>query len=223
MRSYDGQPLSDAIQDYLREVFKLESTGARATTTSVGTAMRVSAPSASAMLKRLAALGLVEHRAYRGVALTDAGRRVALEVIRHHRLLEQYLAATLGVPLEDVHAEADRLEHSLSEELELRIDAALGHPTHDPHGHPIPDAGLNLPERQPRTLLELGAGEHGTVSEVPDADAALLRYLTSLDILPGRRVTVRRIAPFDGPLTLSSSTGEHAISRELAGAIGITR
>jgi DtxR family Mn-dependent transcriptional regulator len=217
------QPLSDAIQDYLREVFKLESTGKRATTSTVGAAMRVSAPSASSMLKRLAALGLVEHRAYRGVALTDAGRRVALEIVRHHRLLEQYLAATLGFALEDVHAEADRLEHSLSDELERRIDAALGHPTHDPHGHPIPDARLNLPERQPRTLLDLGAGEEGTVSEVPDADDGLLRYLTRLDVVPGRTVGVRSVAPLDGPLIVRTGTGEHTIAHDLAGAIGIAR
>jgi DtxR family Mn-dependent transcriptional regulator len=214
-------PLSDAIQDYLREVFKLESAGKPATTSSVGAAMGVSAPSASSMLKRLAALGLVEHRAYRGVALTVAGRRVALEIIRHHRLLEQYLATTLGFPLEGVHAEADRLEHSLSAELERRIDAALGHPTHDPHGHPIPDARLNLAEQQTRTLLDLRPGEEGTVSVVPDANDDLLRYLASLDLVPGRTVAVLSVAPFDGPLILRTDTGEHPIAHALAATIGI--
>src|SRR5215210_2872483 len=220
-RNEDQPPLSDAIQDYLREVFKLEAGGERATTSTVAAAMDVSAPSASVMLKRLAALELVEHVPYRGVELTAAGRRVALEIVRHHRLLEQYLAETLGVPVEKVHGEADRLEHALSEELERLIDAKLGHPTHDPHGHPIPDADLNLaPAVATRSLLELEPGEHATIRHIPDRDAELLRYLSDLDLLPGSSVVVERVAPFGGPLTLRSASGEHAISRDLAGAIG---
>jgi DtxR family Mn-dependent transcriptional regulator len=221
-RNDNEPPLSNAIQDYLREVYKLEAGGTHPTTSSVAEAMGVSAPSASAMLKRLAALELVEHTPYRGVLLTDSGRRVALEVIRHHRLLEMYLAETLGVPLEDVHAEADRLEHVLSEELERRIDAKLGHPTHDPHGHPIPDAALNIVHAGDRsTLLELEPGRPATISHVPDGDSGLLRYLAELELLPGRDVVVESIAPFGGPVTLRSPTGEHSISRELAGAIGV--
>jgi len=137
--------LSEAIQDYLKEIYKLQSSGARATTSELATQMGVAPSSATAMLKKLAALGLAEHEPYRGAVLTDSGRRVALEVIRHHRLLEQYLAKTLGLPLDELHAEADRLEHALSEELEARIDRALGYPTRDPHGDPIPDADLNWP------------------------------------------------------------------------------
>src|SRR5262245_21148812 len=214
--------LSDAIQDYLREVFKLEHAGRRATTTSVAEAMGVSPASASAMLKRLDALGLVDLVPYRGVELTESGRRVALEVIRHHRLLEMYLAETLGMALDEVHAEADRLEHSLSDELERRIDAALGHPTHDPHGHPIPDANLELGPHSRRTLLELQAGERATVAHVPDDDGELLRYLSSLELVPGREVQLTAFAPFDGPVTLRSQSGEHALSRELAAAIGVS-
>ena len=216
------EPLSDAIQDYLREIYKLESSGARATTTSVAEALSVSAPSASVMLKRLATLGLVEHAPYRGVTLTDAGRRVALEVIRHHRLLEQYLAETLGVPLDEVHGEADRLEHALSEELEKRIDALLGHPTRDPHGHPIPDADLNMDAVGARTLLELSPGERATVADVPDGDVDLLRYLSGLELVPGREVELKELAPFEGPVMLRSANGDHAISREIAAAIGVT-
>lgn len=217
-----SEPLTEAIQHYLREVYKLEAAGSRATTTSVAEAMEVSAASASTMLKRLAGLGLVEHIPYRGVALTDDGRRVALEVIRHHRLLEQYLAETLGVPLEEVHAEADRLEHALSEEVEQRIDAVLGYPTHDPHGHPIPDAELRLaPGGSHRTIVSLEPGQTALVARVPDGDAALLRYLRSLGLVPGRRVEVASHAPFAGPVTLRTDTGEHAISRELAESIGI--
>ena len=214
--------LSDAIQDYLREVFKLEHAGRRATTTSVAEAMGVSAASASAMLKRLAALELVDHVPYHGVELTDSGRRVALEVIRHHRLLEMYLAETLGMPLDEVHAEADRLEHALSDELERRIDAALGHPTHDPHGHPIPDENLELGPLPRRTLLELEPGERATVAHVPDDDDELVRYLSSLELVPGREVQLTGVAPFDGPVTLRSPSGEHALSRELAGSIGVS-
>ena len=141
--------LSDAIQDYLRAIFKLADDGrVKVTTTALAREMGVSAASASAMVKKLAALGLAEHAPYRGVALSDAGGRVAVEVTRHHRLLELYLAQTLGIAVDDVHAEADRLEHALSEELEARIDEALGYPTHDPHGDPIPDANLVWPADQ---------------------------------------------------------------------------
>ena len=138
--------LSDAIQHYLREIYNLGAAGERVSTTALAREMRVSPASASAMVKKLAALSLVEHAPYRGVALTAEGERVALEVIRHHRLLELYLAETLGIAVDEVHDEADRLEHALSEELEARIDDTLGFPTHDPHGDPIPDANLEWPE-----------------------------------------------------------------------------
>ena len=137
--------LSHAIQDYLREISKLEVGRGKVSTTALAKAMGVSPASASAMVKKLAALGLVEHKPYHGVSLTPSGERVALEVTRHHRLLELYLAQTLGIHIDEVHDEADRLEHVLSEELEARIDEALGFPTHDPHGDPIPDANLEWP------------------------------------------------------------------------------
>jgi DtxR family Mn-dependent transcriptional regulator len=139
------EPLTEAIQHYLREIYKLGEGEAPVSVTALAKAQGVSAASASAMVKKLAALGLAEHAPYRGVSLTGAGERVALEVIRHHRLLELYLAETLGVHVDDVHDEADRLEHAISEELEARIDRALGFPTHDPHGDPIPDAELRWP------------------------------------------------------------------------------
>ena len=141
--------LSDAIQDYLREIYKLGVSGDRVTTTALARGMGVSPASASAMVKKLAALSLVEHAPYRGVTLTSDGEQVALEVTRHHRLLELYLAQTLGIHVDEVHAEADRLEHVISEELEARIDEALGFPTHDPHGDPIPDANLEWPGDAP--------------------------------------------------------------------------
>ena len=137
--------LTDAIQDYLKEIYKLQSESGPTSVSALARRQSVSPASASAMVKKLAALGLADHQPYGGVALTEAGERVALEIIRHHRLLELYLAKTLGVHVDDVHAEADRLEHVISEELEARIDRALGFPTHDPHGDPIPDANLNWP------------------------------------------------------------------------------
>jgi DtxR family transcriptional regulator, Mn-dependent transcriptional regulator len=143
------EPLTDAIQHYLREIYKLGQANARVSVSALARAQGVSPASASAMVKKLVALELAEHAPYRGIELTHAGEQVALEVIRHHRLLELYLAETLGVDVADVHDEADRLEHVISEELEQRIDRALGFPTHDPHGDPIPDANLEWPRGRP--------------------------------------------------------------------------
>ena len=137
--------LTDAIQDYLKEIYKLSAEEESASVSALARRQGVSAASASAMVKKLAALGLADHQPYGGVVLTPPGEQVALEVIRHHRLLELYLAETLGVHVDDVHDEADRLEHVISEELEARIDRALGYPTHDPHCDPIPDAELRWP------------------------------------------------------------------------------
>jgi DtxR family transcriptional regulator, Mn-dependent transcriptional regulator len=137
--------LTDAIQDYLREIYKLGTEKSPVSVSALAKRQGVSPASASAMVKKLAALDLAVHEPYRGIALTPAGERVALEVIRHHRLLELYLAETLGVHVDEVHDEAERLEHVISEELEERIDKALGFPTHDPHGDPIPDANLEWP------------------------------------------------------------------------------
>src|SRR4051794_32055836 len=141
--------LSESIQDYLKGIYKLQASGERVTINAVARDQGVSAASASAMVKKLAALDLLEHEPYRGAQLSDAGERVALEVIRHHRLIELYLAETLGLDVDAVHDEADRLEHVISEELEERIDSALGHPTHDPHGDPIPNAALEWPRDGP--------------------------------------------------------------------------
>jgi DtxR family transcriptional regulator, Mn-dependent transcriptional regulator len=213
--------LSVAIQDYLKEIYKIQASGERATTTAIAKRMGVAPSSATSMLKKLAALGLAEHAPYRGIELSEAGTKIALEVIRHHRLIEQYLAETLGLSIDAVHAEADRLEHVLSEELEARIDEKLGYPTHDPHGDPIPDAGLNVERSELRSLEALEPGEEATVKRVPDGDADLLRYLAKLALVPGGRVTMRRSEPFGGPLTVLVGGQEHAISRELAGQIGV--
>jgi DtxR family Mn-dependent transcriptional regulator len=211
--------LSEAIQDYLKEIYKLGAEGERATTTAIAGRLGVAPSSATAMLKKLAALGLVEHAPYHGAELTREGELIALEVIRHHRLLEQYLAETLGLSIDLVHAEADRLEHVISEELERKIDEALGFPTHDPHGDPIPDADLKVTPATLRSLAELAPGEEATVRRIPDGDAEVLRLLAGLDLVPGRRV---RMGAGDGdPVHVTVDEREHEISRELAGQIGV--
>ena len=211
--------LTVAAQDYLKAIYVLESAGERVTTSALARRMGVSAPSATAMTKRLDELGLVERLPYRGVALTDAGRRGALEVLRHHRLLERYLVDRLGLSLDEVHAEAELLEHALSEELEAKIDEELGFPTHDPHGDPIPDRELRLVHGESRSLLDLEPGMRGSIARVPDGDSELLRYLGELGLVPDAHVEMLVQAPFGGPVTVRTECGEHAISRELADRI----
>jgi DtxR family transcriptional regulator, Mn-dependent transcriptional regulator len=212
------QDLSPAVQDYLKAIAKAELAGERATTTLLARALGVAAPSATAMSKRLAELGLVERTPYHGVALTEAGRSLALEAVRHHRLLERYLVETLGLSIADAHAEADRLEHALSEAVEARIDSALGFPESDPHGDPIPDSKLRVRVAKWQSLSELEPGESRTIRRVPDGDAQVLLYLSELELTPGQPVEVLVKAPFDGPFTVRTGSGEHAISGELAAA-----
>jgi DtxR family transcriptional regulator, Mn-dependent transcriptional regulator len=213
--------LTDAIQDYVKEIYKLEAFGRRATTSALADALEVSPPSVTSMLKKLATLGLVTHERYHGATLTEPGERVALEVIRHHRLLEQYLVETLGLSIDAVHAEADRLEHALSEELEAHIDRTLGFPTSDPHGDPIPSPDLKIAPTETTPLSALASGAKAVVSRVPDGDGELLRYLARLKITPGSPLEVRESAPFDGPVTVRVGGADHAISRELAARISV--
>jgi DtxR family transcriptional regulator, Mn-dependent transcriptional regulator len=214
--------LTEAIQDYLKEIYKLQSSGRRASTTGLAQELGVSAPSVTSMLKKLASLDLVQHERYRGARLTKKGEKVALEVIRHHRLLEQYLSQTLGLPIHELHDEADRLEHALSEELEAHIDRTLGYPTRDPHGDPIPGPDLKIVLTKTTPLSQLTAGTKATVSRVPDGDGELLRYLAELQLTPGNRIEVKESAPFEGPLTVRVAGEDHAISRELAARIAVT-
>jgi len=211
--------LTVAVQDYLKAIYALEAARERVTTSALAARMGVSAPSATAMTKRLAELGLVERAPYRGVALTESGRLGALEVLRHHRLLELYLVNRLGLSWDEVHAEAELLEHALSEELEAKIDAELGYPTHDPHGDPIPDRELRVKAGGGSSLLDLLPGSRASVSRVPDGDPDLLRYLAELGLVPGSEVEVVAQAPFGGPVTVRTEHGDHAISRELADLI----
>src|SRR5881275_487463 len=177
---------SSAVEDYAKAIYALESRGGDAVSTNaLADRLGVTPASASGMVKRLGELGLVEHEPYRGVSLTDDGRRVALEVIRHHRLLELYLVETLGVPWDRVHQEAEVLEHVLSEELEELIAAKLGNPTHDPHGDPIPTRELTIEEEPALSLQALSAGASGRFARISDSDPEMLRFLADRGIAPG--------------------------------------
>ena len=216
---------SAAVQDYLKGLYALgEGVGRRepVTTTAIASHLDVSAASATNMLKKLDGMGLVNHVRSRGVELTESGRKIALEVLRHHRLLETYLAEALGVPWDQVHAEAEVLEHHLSEELEERIAARLGHPTADPHGHPIPPKDLTSPPPPAQTLWDIEDGGSSTVDRVSDADPEALRYLAQLGIGPGTRADVSSRGPVGGPLFVRfDGEQEQAISKELAEAIWV--
>jgi DtxR family transcriptional regulator, Mn-dependent transcriptional regulator len=213
--------LSDALQDYLREIYKLQADSPRVKTSTLARRMGVKPPSATAIVKKLAARGLVDHQPYRGVRLTSRGERLALEILRHHRLIELYLARTLEVGLDAVHAEADLLEHALSESLEERIDEALGSPTEDPHGDPIPDSALRIVHSATRRLSDLRPGDRATVQGIPDGDGELVRYLAELGIVPGKPVEVLRAEPFGGPLTVRARR-RAAISHQLADVIRVS-
>ncbi len=212
--------VSESAQDYLKAIWKLERTGDMSTT-ALADALGVSPASATAMLKKLASLGLVVHERYHGATLTPAGERMALEVVRHHRLLELYLMQALGLSWDQVHEEAERLEHHLSDQLEVHIDRALGYPTRDPHGDPIPTAELLLQSDEMVCLSDLEAGSMTVVRRVPDGDPELLRYLATLGLVPAEEVTVVDQAPFDGPVTVEVRGARHAIGRSLAAQIEV--
>ncbi len=213
--------VSESAQDYLKAIWKLQAAHGEATTSALAGELGVSPASATAMLKKLDRLGLVQHEPYHGARLTPAGERVALEVIRHHRLLELYLKEALGLSWDQVHAEAERLEHYLSDEVEARIDAALGYPTRDPHGDPIPTAELVLETGERRTLVDVAAGDEAVIRRVPDSDPELLRYLADLGLVPECPVVMIEQAPFEGPVTLEIDGTTHSIGRSVASRIEV--
>ena len=218
---HGGRGFSDAVQDYAKAVYALQERGRAATTNALAERLGVTAASVSGMAKKMRELGLVIHVPYKGVQLTEEGRRVALEVIRHHRLLERYLSEELGVPWDRLHAEAEVLEHVLSEDLERRIAAKLGHPARDPHGDPIPSQEGELAEDETCSLIDLEPGVRGTLARVSDSDPEMLRYLAARDIAPGMQLEVLAREPFGGPLTVHVAGREHALGPELAGAMRV--
>jgi DtxR family transcriptional regulator, Mn-dependent transcriptional regulator len=213
---------TSAVEDYAKAIYSLESRGSEAVSTNaLAERLGVTPASASGMIKRLCELGLVEHRPYRGVSLTDAGRRVALEVMRHHRLLELYLVKSLGVPWDQVHKEAEVLEHVLSEELEELIAAKLGHPTIDPHGDPIPTRELTIEEGPTASLQTLSAGASGRFTRISDSDPEMLRFLADRGIAPGAEFEVIDKQPFGGPLFVRFGGDVHVLGGELARAMRV--
>ena len=219
---------SPAVQDYLKGIYMLSveagADGHTIPTSALSERLGVTPASATNMLKKLASMGLVEHANYKGATLTEPGRKIALEVIRHHRLLETYLAEALGVPWDRVHAEAEILEHVLSEELEERIAASLGHPTSDPHGHPIPAKDGTMPDLSERRLWDATEGSRVAVERVSDSQDEALRYLGAIGILPGAALDVVGRGPVAGPLYVKVEGTEddvHALSKELAEAVWV--
>jgi DtxR family Mn-dependent transcriptional regulator len=209
---------SDSVQDYLKSIYALEQTGDDATTTAIAARLSVSPASVTAMVKKLADRGHLQHERYRGVRLTASGRKLAEEVIRHHRLIEAYLHRVLGMSWDEVHDEAEKLEHAISERFEDRIAEVLGHPTHDPHGDPIPPKNGKHVEVMHPTLeaAEIGPAE---VKRVSDRDPEALRYLAKLGITPGTLIEIEEQDPFGGPVWVKVRNRRHPIGKELAETI----
>jgi DtxR family Mn-dependent transcriptional regulator len=211
-----------AVEDYSKAIFALESrTEEPVSTNALAERLGITAGSVSAMLKRLDELGLIAHIPYRGVRLTPDGRRIALEVIRHHRLLECYLSEALGMPWDRVHAEAEVLEHVLSDDLEELIAAKLGHPTVDPHGDPIPTVDYDLHEIETSRLDDLPVGARGRFVRVSDEDPEMLRYLAEQGIGLGEGLEVVERQPFGGPLFVRFGERTHALGEGLARAMRV--
>jgi DtxR family transcriptional regulator, Mn-dependent transcriptional regulator len=214
--------ISDAVQDYSKAIWSLAQRSTQPVSTSaIAERLEVSPASASAMVKRLESMGLATREPYHGVRLTRAGERVALEVLRHHRLLELYLAEALGMSWDRVHEEAEVLEHAISPELSELIAAKLGNPTRDPHGDPIPTASGEIDEVPTRSLAELGPGESGRFTRVSDSNSDMLRYLSVRGIAPGDELECIGREPFGGPLTVRANGRQHALGDLLARAMRV--
>lgn len=209
--------VSATIEDYLKAVYDLGETDVK--TQGLADALSVSAASVSGMLKKLSELNLISYEKYRGTSLTPAGRKIALETLRHHRLIETYLAEALGYPWHDVHDEAERLEHVISEDFETRIADALGHPSFDPHGDPIPQLDGSLPTSRSQPLTALVVGQTARITRITDQRREVLIYLEEQGLRPGETVTVLSYAPFGGPLTLCYGERQLALAAELAGSL----
>jgi DtxR family Mn-dependent transcriptional regulator len=210
--------LTQAIQDYLKTIYKLQNTGPVATT-ELARELCISGASVTGMLKRLAGMKLVDYNSYKGVKLTPAGEKIALEIIRHHRLLELYLKEILGYSIDKVHDEACRLEHHISEEFGDKIDVLLGNPKFDPHGHPIPSKDGSLPDYSDLPLSEIPVGKNVVIRRISDHNAELLAYLESIKLVPNTNLKVVEKSPFNGPITISYNNDKKIIGTEVAGNI----
>ena len=212
-------PLTAPVEDYLKAIYGIEQGGGAAATNDIASKLAIAAASVSGMVRRLADHGLVSYERYRGVRLTEAGRRAALRTIRRHRVIEAYLARALGYPWDRVHEEAERLEHAVSDELVDRMAAAVGEPDTDPHGHPIPTRDGVIDETRLLTLSDLARGQRSRVMRVSDEDSELLRYLATIGVRPGVVVMVSERAPFDGPITLRIGKAQCQVGPALASRV----
>ena len=215
--------ISSAVEDYAKAIYTLQERGdgCAVTTNALAERLRVTPASASAMVKKLDGMGIVTHVRYRGVQLTPTGSAIALEVIRHHRLLEAYLSESLGVPWDRVHDEAEVLEHVLSEELEELIAAKLGNPTHDPHGDPIPTRDGLMPDEPTVSMQALATGDCGRFVRISDSDPEMLRYLAARGIAPGEEFEIVDKQPFDGPVFARFAGEIHVLGGSLARAMRV--
>jgi DtxR family Mn-dependent transcriptional regulator len=213
--------LTAPVEDYLKAIYDIQQGGGAATTNALAERLALAPASVSGMVRRLATQGLLEHEPYRGARLTAAGRTAALRTLRRHRILESYLATVLGVPWDDVHAEAEQLEHAASDALVDRMAHALGDPLFDPHGAPIPTRDGVVDETWHTTLAEWPVGTLGTVMSVSDKDAVMLRYLGDLELRPGAMIQVHARAPYDGPIDVLVGTQLRQIGPTAARAVRI--
>jgi len=213
------EPLTRSVEDYLKTIYLLSQRGEPAATNDIAHQLELSAPSVSGMIKRLAEQGLVEHEPYKGVELTQEGRRLAIRMVRRHRVLEAYLVARLGYDWDGVHEEAERLEHAVSDQLINRMAAALGDPQVDPHGDPIPTADGRVEDLVFPPLVEVNVGSEAEIRRVSADDPERLRYLASLGLKPGTRVTVVDRQPFRGPTTVRVGEQTHILGHELASTL----
>jgi DtxR family transcriptional regulator, Mn-dependent transcriptional regulator len=209
------EPLTRSVEDYLKAIYRLTPEGRPAATSEIANLLELAPASVSGMVKRLSEHGLLEHVPYKGVQLTEEGRRAALRTIRRHRLIEAYLVASLGYTWDTVHDEAERLEHAVSDQLVARMAAVLGHPSVDPHGDPIPDVNGAIHEPASTPLSELAEGIAVELRRVDESDPERLRYIASIGLQPGARVVVAERKPFDGPITIEVNGRSHVIGHEL--------
>src|SRR6476619_8551141 len=211
-----SDPLTKSVEDYLKAIYQLSPEGRPASTSEIAHLLALAPPAVTGMVKRLSEHGLLEHVPYRGVQLTDEGRRAALRMVRRHRLIEAYLVEFLGYSWDTVHVEAERLEHAVSDTLVERMAAALGHPVVDPHGDPIPDADGSIHELACTQLVDVDVGETVEIRRVDESEPERLRYLAMLGLVPGVVVTLRDRQPFGGPVTVESAGERHIIGAALA-------
>lgn len=214
---------NEAIEDYLKAIYEIQREKGKVATTVLAERLRIQPASVTGMIKRLSEMNLLTYERYQGVKLSATGKKIALEVIRHHRLVELFLAEALGVPWDKVHEEAEKWEHVLSEELEERIDALLGYPTHDPHGAPIPDRNGDVAEHPKMVLADLETNQSAAIVEVNDHDPELLRYLGSMGLYPNTEFVVLDVAPFDGPIKIEIQNTEFILGNKVARQIYVRR